>query len=82
MNFVSTNSKSGCWKTTASQLIASGAMNGIWQASSKVLVKKAYATWKSHEMDVNGKKHQALQLVNSGIKAVHEAWANFPMCSV
>lgn len=57
-------------------------MNGIWQASSKVLVKKAYATWKSHEMDVNGKKHQALQLVNSGIKAVHEAWANFPMCSV
>lgn len=52
MKVVGTNSKPGYWKTTTSLLIANGAIDEVWQASSKILVKK-YAMSKTHQRDNN-----------------------------
>lgn len=48
MKVVGTNSKPGYWKTTTSLLIANGAIDEVWQASSKILVKN-YAMSKTHQ---------------------------------
>lgn len=50
MKVVGTNSKFAYWKTTTSLLIANSAIDEVWQANSKILVKKC-ATSKTHERD-------------------------------